>query len=459
MVRKRGKRGSSMGTSTQKSRTGRKTGKRYLTIPDKWMMYKEEADTTVKMDILPYIVNDVELHPEGKNMEDDVWYRFPYLIHRNIGPSKAAVLCPGTIGRPCPICDKRKEIFDDPDLDNKMAGKLKQSPRSLFIIKIINDGNDKNKGKQFIWDVSDFCFFDQVDTELEHGEEEWNDFACLEGGYTLKVRILEDSFDTTKFPKADRIDFIERSKDYPESILDDLPCLDDVIIPNIKTYEEIEAILEGMHDGDDDTDDEEDDEKPKKSSRAKKMAGSGKTTKSKVSDDDDTDDEEDAEADDNERKRPKRSSKTKPAPKTKKKPEVTWEELEELGEEELVDLVQERDLEIDDDEWDDEDGLRETIASMLDIKIPDDDDEDDADTDDEEDEEKPSKPAPKKPAPKKPAPTKSTQKKKPTGKTGGQCPHGYKFGEEFGDYEECNEDDCPKHDACFDKYDELNDNE
>lgn len=320
------KRGSSMGTGTRKSRTNRKTGKKWLSIPKDVSLYKEEAETTIKMDFLPYVVTDIKKHPEKESMSDDVWYRFPYKIHGRVGPNRQAVLCPSTIGKPCPICDEMQAIYDDPDADNKQASKFRPSKRSLFVIKI-KGGDKKNKGKMFIWDVSDFNFFDQVDNELEHGEEEWNDFACLEGGYTLKVRFIEKSFDETKFAKADRIDFIERD-DYDEDILDETPCLDDVIIPNIKTLKEIEAVMDGEEP------EEDEEETPKK-----------------------------------EKKKPKKEKKEKKS-KKEKKPKFKWEDISDLDEDDLIEFAEENLKDFDEDDFEDEDELREELVKQLDIKKP-----------------------------------------------------------------------------------------
>lgn len=405
MARKR--RGSSMGKGTKRSRKTRKTGRKYLSMPDGWNLYKAEPGS-IKIDILPYIVGDVKTHPEGENMAEDVWYRFPYKLHGSVGPNRTTLVCPSTIGKPCPVCEKRQEIFDDPDMDNKAAGKFRASPRSLFVIKVKGGDDKKAMGKKFIWDISDFCFFDQMDVELDHGEEEWNDFACLEGGYTLKVRLLEESFDGNKYPKCDRIDFIER-KDYNESILDKLPCLDDVIIPNIKTYNEIEAILEG---------EEEEEETPKEKSKKKT---SKKSTK-------------------------KSAKKSKSKKKDKKK--YTWEDLAEMDEDELEELVEKLGMDLDEDDWEDESELRILVAEELEIEPEEEDPDDDGDDDEPEPEEKPKS---------KKKDKKSKAKKKDKKKKKGGCPHGHDFGAEFGDHEECNEEDCDQHDPCFEKYDELMD--
>lgn len=134
------KRGSSMGAGSRKSRAARKSGKSWITLPDKWSYFKEEIDTRIKMDILPYIVKKMKRHPEFDSMTEDVWYRFPYKIHRNVGTTKKSYLCPGTIGKPCPLCEKLQEVYDNPDLTKKQikarSKKFRPAKRSLFIIKV-----------------------------------------------------------------------------------------------------------------------------------------------------------------------------------------------------------------------------------------------------------------------------------------------------------------------------------
>ena len=375
----RKKRGSSMGKGTRKSRQMRKSGKNWLKVPKGFSLYKEEPGSKIKIDILPYVVKNVDKHPEKEIISEDVWYRFPYKIHRNIGPGREAILCPTIIGKPCPICEQMQEIYDDPDADNKQASKFRPTKRSLFIIKI-KGGDKKNKNKTFIWDMSDYCFFDQVDTELEHGEEEWNDFACLEGGYTLNVRLLEESFDSNKYAMADRIDFIPRN-DYDEDIYDENPCLDDMVVDNIKSYKAIEKILEGSAD--------------------------------------DPQDKEDNKA--------KSDNSSKSAKK------LTWKKLLKMDEDDLIELWDTEEIvlydedndEVEPDDFENEMDLRRAIAQSIDIEIP------------------------------KEKKKEAKKEKKKKRKSRIECPYAYKFGEGWGDHEECEEDECEKYDECFEKYDEL----
>ena len=398
---KKSRRGSSMGSGTRTSRKNRKLGRPWLNMPKGVSLYKEEPGETISIDVLPYIVKNVKRHPEHESMSEDVWYRFPYKIHKNVGPDRKSVLCPGTIGKPCPLCDQMQEIYDDPDADNKAASKFRPSKRSLFNIKLIK-GDKKNKGKYFIWDMSDYCFFDQVDTELEHGEEEWNDFACLEGGFTLKVRLLEDSFDGNKFANADRIDFISRD-DYDEDTLDEMACLDEVIIPNIKTAKEIQAII----DGDEEEEPEEEEAIPEKEKKVKKA------------------------------KKEKKEKKEKKAKKPKK---PIWEDMLELDEDELLELAEKHKIEVDEDDYDNEDELRNLLAEEFDIEIP---------------EEEPKSKKKKKDKEEKEEKEEKPKKEKKSKKDKIECPFAYKFGIDFEEKDDCDEDDCECYDACFKAYDKL----
>ena len=454
-----------MGRGTKQSRQARKLGKKWINIPKGFSMFKEESDKTYGIDVLGYVVKEVKKHPEKESIQDDVWYRYPYKLHRYVGPNKEDVICPGTIGKPCPRCEKMQEIYDDPDLDNKLASKYRPSNRSIFAIKLKSGVPKKERKQIMLWDISDGNFFNVVDKELEMGEEDWNGFASLEGGYTLKTRFIEDQFDKTKYPKADRVDFIPR-KDYPDDILDKTPCLDDMIVPNIKTYKEIEEIQKG--------------EKMAAKKSSKKGKGKGKKVDQKL------------------------------IKKLKKK--MDWEAIQELDDDECLELLEQLNIEPEDDE--DTDAMQEQIAEILGIEPEededdaddddeeseddeddedddaedeedeededdeddnddDDDDEDDeeSDTDDEDDEdEKPpvkgnkkgKKPAKKekKSAKSKKAGKKEKEKKPAKGKKGKKkCPFNYSFGVDFGDYDECNEDDCKSHDACFEEYDANQDEE
>ena len=146
-----------------------------------------------------------------------------------------------------------------------------------------------------IFDISQFCFQQQLNEEID--EDEANAvFPDPDEGLTVKVRFSEASIGKTKFPEASRIDFSPRAKPISDKMLAASPNLDEMLI--IPSYASLEAMFFGGLDKeaadaeaeDDDWDEDSYDDED-------------------VSDDDDWDDEDEVEA-----PAPKKG-KAKPAPK------------------------------------------------------------------------------------------------------------------------------------------------
>lgn len=239
-------RGSNMGSDYKKAKSAASTGKKWIVLPDGWELFSEEVDTLYSFDFLPYIVKNTKEHPEGDSMSDDVWYRFPYRVHRKVGADNKDYICPETFGLPCPRCERVREIYNDTSLNKKkaraLAGKYSASRRSLYIVKVVGgkgEGWDKKlKNKKYIFDASDFLFWKLLDKELGMNDPDTRNFACLESGYTCEVRFSAEEFEKNTYPKPDRIDFKPR-KDYPESILDKNPDLGEIIKEKLPTYQEL----------------------------------------------------------------------------------------------------------------------------------------------------------------------------------------------------------------------------
>ena len=319
----------------------------YLQLPKGVSLFKEEADKRIQFDIIPYIVSDKN-HPDRESGAEkgEQWFCRPFKVHRNIGANSDTVVCPTTFGKKCPICEYRAKLLKKGNADKKELDALRPSSRVLY--NIIPKGNKKIEEKVHIWDISNYCFQELLDTEVAE-KEKYEAFPDLECGFTLDVRFSPETVGKSKpFGKANRIDFETRDKQYDESILDEVADLDKVL--NLKSYEELEKMFLEMDDSDmaDDDDDIEDDDTPKKKKSSKKKP---------VEDEDDEDDDEEDEED---------------------------EDDDEDDEDEDED-------DEDDDDEDDED--------------EDEDDEDDEDEDDEDDEDE--EPAPKKGKGKKPAPKSS----------------------------------------------------
>ena len=311
-------------SSKKKARFGKKSrewrnkknsgGANYLNpLPDGIELFKPKGGKKYTFDILPYVVKDPDNHPAAEAInEDGLFWCLPYRLHKNVGPNELLVICPKSIGRACCMCEERSEVYNDPDRDDEEAKPLNSSARTLFIIKMLK-GPDK--GEIMVMDISDYCFLDALEEELDDLPEEYEDFACLEDGYSIEVRFKEAQIGKTiKFAKASKVSFIERKENYDESILDEVPCLDDLI--TWPSSEKMEKLFYGSGTEDDDDDDSDDEKEPEN--------------------------------------------------------ELDWEDLTNMDSAELLEVIEAEELEIDEDEAEDaeEDELRDFIASELGIKKP-----------------------------------------------------------------------------------------
>jgi hypothetical protein len=392
----------------KKSREWRKNkgsgGSNYLNaLPDGIEFFKPKGGKKYTFDILPYVVKNPELHPAHEAInEDGLFWCLPYRLHKNVGPNDLLVVCPKSVGRACCICDERSEIYNDPDRDDDEAKPLNSSARTLFAIKMLKG---PEKGNIMIMDISDYCFMEILEEELDDLPEEYEDFACLVDGYSIEVRFKEDSFGKIKFAKASKVNFIERKEDYDESILEEVPCLDDLI--TWPTSEKMEKLFYGADPEETDDEDEDDDDEPKDKKSKKKR------TKKEEPEEPDDDDDPDY--------------------------DITWGDLSEMDHDELLEVIEHEELDIDEDEADDadEDELRDFIAEELGIK-------------------KPIKTKKKKKKAGKVS-TKKERKEKQKGKTKStkkalKCPFAYQFGVEFEDHEECDDEECELYEQCLEAF-------
>jgi hypothetical protein len=213
----------------------------YLNLPKGVSMFKEEPKSRINLDILPYEVTS-EVHPDrddeyGFATPGSLWFKRPYWLHRNVGPNSESIVCPTSIKQKCPICEHRQQLLKEGlSWDDDVVRSLKPTQRNLYAV--IPKGNKNYEEKIHIWDISQFLFQAKLNEEVQENEE-YETFPDLEEGYTLRIRFSEESFGSNKFADTSRIDFIERTKPYDESILDSIPPLDDLL--NIQSYKAISA--------------------------------------------------------------------------------------------------------------------------------------------------------------------------------------------------------------------------
>lgn len=337
----------------------------YLNLPKGLSVFREDPGSRVSLDIMPYEVT-IPNHPDrndeyGNAVPGNLWYKRPYWLHRNIGADNKSIVCPSSVGGKCPICEYRAQLLKEgADWSDDAVKALKPSMRNLYAI--IPKGSKKYDEVPHVWDISQFLFQDKLEEEFQENED-YDSFPDLEEGYTLQIRFSEESFGSNKFADTSRIDFKNRSKPYDESILEDIPNLDELL--EVLSYKAIETLFYGGVDIEDSADDEDDDDDGEQEETRRKAKAPGKR---RVQDEDEDEEDEDSGEDDS-----------------------------------------------------DEDT-----------------DDDSSEDDDEEEETPPAKSSKKAKSPAKGKKTKGKNK----------CPHGYKFGEDNDEYEECEE--CPLWEDCED---------
>lgn len=226
----------------------------YLNLPEGVEKFEigdaKKGEDMVKKDI------SIVMYKQTKDKNESGYdYKRSYKVHNNLGvDGKISVVCPTTFGKPCPICELRKEMGAGYDTmtesEKKVYNNLKARSRSLY--NVIEDGKVK------VFDSSDFTFQDRLDEELRAAEDDdYYAFAQDEGGYTLKARFTkEKKGGNMVFYNCSAIQFKPR-EDLDEEIFEQVQKLDDLLV--IKSYDELSDILNGT-----DTVAEEDDEKEEK---------------------------------------------------------------------------------------------------------------------------------------------------------------------------------------------------
>jgi len=236
-------------------------------LPDGTQFFSPKKAGTYRLEIIPY---EVPANPKGGQNPNaqagELHYERTYFSHRGIGADEKSYVCPAkTTGKPCPICEHRKELMRDKDADEDLIKSLSPKQRQLWNIY---DHGDVEKGVQ-VWDVSFHLFGKQLKATINNADEDdgWEYFADPADGLTLRVGMEEKSFAGNSFLEAASIGFKARREPLSDEILDAAQPLDDLLI--LVEYSKLKSIFlqeEGLeHPAD------EDDEPPAKKERKPKV--------------------------------------------------------------------------------------------------------------------------------------------------------------------------------------------
>jgi len=209
-----------------------------LTLPEsvqdpKRFFFRPEKKGYQSIDILPYRVTS-DTNPEAK--AGTLWYQRTIWVHYGIGPEERPVICPKTIGQPCPICEERRRMEKEPDSDEEACKALLPKERELFNIVDLADPDAGVK----IFEISYHLFGKKLAAECAENPDDRSGFCDLTGGKTLKLRFSEKTLPGRTFLEVDRIDFEDRG-DYGEDWLDAVHDLDAMI--KAQSYTELQRLF------------------------------------------------------------------------------------------------------------------------------------------------------------------------------------------------------------------------
>jgi len=229
-----------------------------LKVSDDVNFFALDKTGTKRIDVIPYVAG------EGNPACDagDIYFERTFYVHRGIGPNQESYVCLAkTAKKPCPICEYRAKLQRDPNADEDLIKDLAPKERQLWNVI---DRDNMDKGVQ-LWDISHHLFGKILYSAIRNSDEEDNYefFADLEQGSTLKLGISEESFGGRTFYKVESIIFKPRSEPYDEDIIKQAHCLDECLA--VLEYDKLKAIFLQTTE-----DEEEEEEKPKKSTKPKK---------------------------------------------------------------------------------------------------------------------------------------------------------------------------------------------
>lgn len=208
-------------------------------------IFKEDANVQVwkcvkgqhDIDIIPYQAggNDPQMS------KGDWTYVLEIFVHRNVGSEEGrAFICMAkTYGKPCPICEHRKELIErdaDPEVIKSLS--VSRFPRSIY--NIVDHGDARQSRTVMVFETSHFLFEKQLielsqssPREIEEGMPPIIDFADPEEGYGLTFNRVGEQ-QSTRF---EGLRFNKRKNAISQKIMDQAMVLDEII--HIPTYEEV----------------------------------------------------------------------------------------------------------------------------------------------------------------------------------------------------------------------------
>lgn len=235
----------------------------YLRLPDGYSEFRPKVGK-YRLDFLPYRVG--KWNPRCD--EGGVHFERTFWIHKEIGPNNDWHLCLAKCyNKPCPVCEYRAKLAKDPNADEDTIKALSPKRRQLWLPVNVDEPDEK-----LIWNESYHNFGIKLYDKIRNADEEdeYEFFADPEEGYTVRVAFAQSDFGRNVVQAAD-LEMKSRKRQYDFDIVDEVPCLDDLLIP--LDYDQLKKLFMQIEDEDESDKEDDEDSKTRRSRRGRSRAG------------------------------------------------------------------------------------------------------------------------------------------------------------------------------------------
>ena len=225
-------------------------GSNYLRLPEGLKMFSGKPGT-YRLDFMSFVAG--KGNPRAESGE--LYFERTFFVHQGIGPNQDWHLCPArTFKKPCPVCEHRAKMSADPNADEALIKSLAPKERQLWLVKDLMNDPD---GVQ-LWEVSYHLFGKQLKDKINNSDEEdgYDFFADPIEGLTMRLALQQSS--QGKWTETGDIEFRARKRQYDPEVVEEMPCLDDLLVAT--PYDKLKALFLQTEEPDAD---EEPEEKPR----------------------------------------------------------------------------------------------------------------------------------------------------------------------------------------------------
>ena len=209
-------------------------------LPEGMSWWKPKVGVN-RIDVIPFVAG------KGNPFADEGYEHWERQYYRHYVPGfdgqSRPYACLGNWKEPCPICQylQRLDKERDKDVIQSMKGKLQ-------VLMNVIDLDDREPDKIQVWEAVYYNrqkgFGEQLITALR-AQPKYKNFSDLQKGYSLVLTAVEEQGGRSKYVCVTRIDFAERSKQYPDDFIEKAACLDDCLVRH--TYADLKQLVDGGH--------------------------------------------------------------------------------------------------------------------------------------------------------------------------------------------------------------------